>query len=245
MDYQKDIEEDVKDFIANQEEMIKEAIIEGSDWDLNDIRGLDEAFHEDITDRVYTPEDAVYILENCENEESDSGIWEGLNNWRDELSARAAYSYSNDVWFALEEQYNELKEEFDRQWSEVPEPSQNAEEDWEEKAKESIASQIIKDYLNQFRIDPITDRKEQIRLIERYIELGKGASWWEGYPVGGSYIDSRCGTGHGMPDIKDYVDFDHEIAHKIPAISGKYKPDVLNYLKKIKKMRCKEVSKDI
>jgi len=250
MDYQRDVEKDASDFILEHKDMFKEAIKEGKDFDLNDIEGLDSAFHENITDRGYTPEDAIYILENCENEETDSGIWEGRDDWREELSARAAYSYSNDVWVAIENIYNELKEDFDAQYIEasdeiktIAKKDDDDDKENDDALKDDIAAQVIKDYAAQFTIEPVTDRKEQIHLIERWLEMGKAASTWSGYPVGSSYIDSRCGTGHGMLEIKDYVEFDHELAKKIPAISGKYKTDVMEYLTKIKKMRCKDIKR--
>jgi hypothetical protein len=228
--------------------MFKEAIKDGKDFDRNDIDGLDSAFHENITDRGYTPKDAIYILKACKEEETDSGIWEGLDDWRAELSARAAYSFSNDVWFKMEEIYNELKDDYEAQYTEATEEKETLakkgddDDDVDEDAlKEAVVDQILKDYSAEFVIEPVTNRKEQIHLIKQWFEMGTKAGWMSGYPLGSSYIDIRCGTGHGMPDTKDYIEIDHELAKKIPAISGKYKSDVDEYLTKIKKMRCKDI----
>ena len=58
--------------------------------------------------------------------------------------------------------------------------------------------------------------------------MNQDAGMRGGYPVGSSYIDARCGTGHGMPEVKDYVEFDHEFAQRVPWLSGKYKDVVQN-----------------
>jgi len=72
-------------------------------------------------------------------------------------------------------------------------------------------------------------------MIERYLALGGNASLWDGYPCGSSYIDSRCGVGFGMPEIHDYVEYDHMIAKAIPEIDGKSKNDVKKYLEELRK----------
>jgi hypothetical protein len=73
-------------------------------------------------------------------------------------------------------------------------------------------------------------------MIERYLDLGNHASMWDGYPCGSSYIDSRCGVGYGMPEIHDYVEFDHMIAKAIPDISGKGKSEIRKYLEDLKRV---------
>lgn len=52
--------------------------------------------------------------------------------------------------------------------------------------------------------------------------------------MGMSYIDARCGSGHGMPDIKNFVDCDHELARKIPALAGKREEFVKGYWDSLK-----------
>jgi len=212
-DYEKDVEREAKDFLREYEDEMKEAIREGRDFDGNDI---DSAFHETITDRAYTPEDAVYILEHCENEENDRGIWEGLD-WREELSARAAYSFSNDVWFKCEEIYNRIKEEYE----------ENRLED--EGKNEKLLDEIFEEYTST-KLDPVEkgSRREK-ELIERWLWLNERAGLFGGYPAGRSYIDARCGSGHGMPSVKDYVDFDREFAQLVPHLAGKYKDAVREY----------------
>lgn len=231
MNYKKDVEEDARDFLTEHEDEFKEAIKDGKEF-----HGIDEVhdwLHESVTDRAYTPQDAVYVLEECENEENDSGIWEGLDDWRQELSARAAYSYSNDVYYKASEIYEELKERYEELVDEAGECKEDEDED---ERNEKILNQVWGEFTEEDKIEPITPGgQEEIDLIEQWLEMGKNAGSWNGYPMGGSYIDARCGVGFGMPDVKDYVDFDREVAKKLPHLSGKYQTDVRARLDELKK----------
>ena len=89
--------------------------------------------------------------------------------------------------------------------------------------------------VNTVPYDEEDDSEKKIYMIERYLSLADSASMWSGYPVGGSYIDSRCGVGFGMPNIHDYVEYDHEIARAIPDIRGMQKSEVIKYLGELKK----------
>jgi hypothetical protein len=213
MDYDSEVEDEARDFLIENEEMIVKALYEDADWDYNDIDDLDCYWHETIVDRGYSIEDAAYILDNCHEEETDSGIWEGLDA-RDAMSARAAYSYSNDVWFKCEEFYNGIKERM----QEMLDDGDVQEEQEAQAAFDEFKSEYDKTVL------PVEkDSEEELSLIRQWLRMNADAGMCGGYPVGGSYIDSCCGTGHGMPDVKDYVDFDHEFAKKVPWLSGKYK----------------------
>lgn len=219
MDYDTEIYKEAQSFIYDNEEMIVQALKDDADWDYNDIDNLDSLWHETIVDRAYTVADAEYILDNCENEEGDSGIWEGLD-YRDEMSARAAYSFSNDVWFKCEEMYNEIK---DRMRELVDDENVNEDE----------AAQLAFDEFesnNNVKLSPVEKGSDdELSLIRLWLRMNeRDAGMRGGYPVGSSYIDSRCGTGHGMPEVKDYVDFDHEFAQKVPWLSGKYRDVVQN-----------------
>jgi hypothetical protein len=219
MDYQSEVEDEARSFIIDNEDMMVKALKNDADFDYNDIDDLDSYWHETIVDRGYTLEDAAYILDNCENEEWDTGIWEGMDA-RDAMSARAAYSYSNDVWFKCEEMWKEIK---DRMQELVD----------DENVCEDEAAQLAFDEFeddNEHNIVPVEKGSEdEIHLIREWLQRNdRDAGMRGGYPVGGSYIDSRCGTGHGMPEVKDYVDFDHEFAQRVPWLSGKYKDAVQN-----------------
>lgn len=220
MDYETEIENEARDFILNNEEMIIQALNDDADWDYNDIDDLDSLWHETIVDRGYTLEDAAYILDNCENEENDSGIWEGMDA-QDAMSARAAYSYSNDVWFRCVEMYNGIKERVQELIDEDDfddDPDKEG-EDFVQLAFDEFKAEYDK------TIQPVDkDSEDELNLIRQWLRMNeRDAGMRGGYPVGGSYIDSRCGTGHGMPEVKDYVEFDREFAQKVPWLSGKYK----------------------
>lgn len=228
MNYDADVLKDAVDFLDNHSDEFKDAISNGLDFDLNDIDGLDEWFHEEITDRSYSLTDASYILENCDNEETDSGLWEGKSP-TEAIPIMAAYSYANDVWFKCEELYNEIKDSYKEILAE-PE-SEDMEPPTEEYAIERAWGDFRKEYIE---IKPIEKgSEEEQRLIKRWLDLNPKAGLWGGYPVGNSYIDARCGSGHGMPEVKDYVDIDQEIAQKCPHLRGKNRHEMEKYYKKI------------
>lgn len=230
MNYDKDVEDDARDLLLEMEEQLKEAIKESKDWDYNDIDDLDELFHSSIVDRAYTPSDAGYIIENCTNEETDTGLWEG-QDLVSQLSAMAAYSYGNDVWSKCTELYDELKENYEYELSNLEDKK---EIDFEIEAPDlaaNISWQIFKDSIE---VEPYKKgSSEEKYIIERWLELNKNAGLWGGYPVGGSYIDSRCGTGHGMPEVKNFVDLDHELVKRCPHLSRMDKADVEEYISKL------------
>ena len=108
--YKDDVKENARDFILDHKEMIIEALIlENCNWDYNDIEGLDSAFHECIVDRDYSLTEAADIIANCENEESDSGLWEGQQP-EQAICTKAAFSFGNDVWFECEKIFTRLQE---------------------------------------------------------------------------------------------------------------------------------------
>ena len=239
MDYQKDINEEAVGFILEYEEDFQQAIVDGLEFDRNDINSLDENFHCDIVDRGYSLTDAAFVIENCENEETDSGLWDGQDA-NTAISTIAAFSFGNDVWEKCEEIYNGLVERFNEIKEKIKEAYEEDAEDDEIEEDDLVYNEkeIVEEIFKQLRIEheiaPVEDVDEQIRLIERWLELNENAGLWGGYPVGSSYIDSRCGTGYGMPEIKDYVDFDRELAQKIPAIARKRKEDVILFLEELK-----------
>jgi len=225
--YEKDVEEDANDFIKEMREYIEKAIAD-NECDFDDIKteygDLRDRFHEDIIDRAYSPEDAIFILQNCENEEMDGGLWEGLD-WREQLSARAAYTYGNDVWIKIEEIVQELQSRID--------DAEHGNESTDD-LREEIAETVFDAWEQEQTVQPIEkNSQEELELLRSWRYLQNKAGWWGGYPVGSSYIDSRCGTGHGMPDIKDFVDLDHEMARKLPHIAGKRKEDVEARIKEL------------
>lgn len=225
MSYRKEIEIEAKDFFQQFADEIKEAISEESEFDYNEIDNLDSMFHETITDRAYSMSDATVILEKCDNREEDSGIWEGQSIER-QLSAMAAYSYSNDVWFACVELYNEIKENFEESRDEL-----ELEDSEDEEKVRAILDGHFED-LTKTKPEPVEKGSiKEKELVQRWLRMNKeDAGMRGGYPLGSAYIDARCGSGHGMPRVKAYVDFDNEIRYLVPHLAGKYKSEVKAYL---------------
>lgn len=215
--YDDEIEKEAADFLIEQKDLMVESVIRGSDFDYNHIENLDQIWHESIVDRSYTVEDAAYILQNCENEEDGMDF---SKDYRDAMSQRAAYSFSNDVWFKTVQFYDEIKERFNELMTEDEnlEPTVAAIQAFEEFEKRNGPESIT----------PVEkDSDDERQQLGEWLSLGNAiGGFWFGYPLGSAYIDSRCGSGHGMPDVKEFVDFDHETAKKVPWMAGKRKEEV-------------------
>jgi len=226
MNYKRDVLEDAVDFLEAHEEEIKDTIVDGMDFDHNDINCLDEDFHQEIVDRDYTPGDAVLILKHCENEETDSGIWEGQQP-EDAIRTKAAFCYGNDVWFQCVNIYENICEKYNEIFTDL-------EVDEQDSRKARAVEFAWKEIMGKYRTPPqliVPKSKEEKERLERWLSLGESAWAWKDYPMGGSYIDARCGSGHGMPNIKDYVDFDQETGKMLPHLRGKYRDEIIQYLK--------------
>ena len=246
MDYDTEVEKDAFDFLLEIEDDIKAAIIAEED-DVSEIQcdesgygEIRDAFHEQVTDRSYDIEDAAYVIANCSEAETDSGIWEG-QDMQGAMQACAAYSYSNDVWAKVVEVYEGLYDEFEPSWIvvdstgeeletftdeeaaqeycddeeneeafEVKEGRGNVDELWQDYKDENIESEIE------------TGGSDELAVLRQWVRLSKKASTWGGYPFGSVYIDARCGTGYSMPDVKDFYDFDVIARRKLPSMVGKY-----------------------
>lgn len=238
VDYRKEVESEAKDFIDNHEDDIKESILEGN-TDIDDVKphgGLYEDFREECQPS-YDLEDAAFVIKNCDNEESDSGIWEGQEP-EDAIISKAIYSFQNDVWEKIREIFEEMVSEYENQIADLEdehsetEESETVEEDEEkaEEEKKKIMDAIFKEYIQEKEVTPVEKGSEEEKeLIERWFRMQKEAGMWGGYPVGSSYIDARCGAMFTEENIKDFVDFDHELAKKVPHLSGKYKEAVMEY----------------
>lgn len=246
VDYNDEVRKEAVGFIEEVMDEVVEALRNGDDYLLDG--DVDDRFFECVTDRSYTLSDAAFVIDNSNNVETDSGLWEGKDP-QDAIEIQAAYTFSNDVHSEVEEIYENLKSTYDDNYGEVyddlmvrhandvkadpDDDDYDATEDAEDAAVKFTQEYFEEEYGN--RVPVVTDKREQIFMLERYLAMADNASLWGGYPVGGSYIDSRCGVGFGMPNIHDYVEYDHEIARAIPEIRGKYKDDVKKYLDVIRK----------
>lgn len=254
MDYTQDVAEDAFDFLSEIEEDIKNAIVNGEE-DISEItcdetgRGeIRDYFHEEVTDRAYSIEDAAYVIANCENEETDRGMWEGLEMDR-AMQACAAYSYSNDVWAEVESQYEGLLGEFEPSYLVVDKDGNRhdgckeadfgeeedaqgyIENDIEPEDREGLEviegrgniDEVWQDWVNDNTVSEIeTGGKDELFALQRWVKLNAKSGMWSGYPLGGVYIDARCGTGYSMPDVKDFYDQDRITRLQLPSMRGKY-----------------------
>jgi len=237
--YSDEVRKEAVDFIEEMMDEFITAMQNEDDYFFNS--DVEDRFFECVCDRAYTLSDAAFVIENSDNVETDSGLWEGREP-AEALETQAAFTFSNDVHCEAEEIYESVKSEYDLHYQVVYDEladkhSDDDDYDPTEDAMEA-ASQVAKEYFEETygdKIEIVTGTGDRIRMIERYLALGNNASLWDGYPCGSSYIDSRCGVGFGMPEIHDYVEFDHMIAKAIPEIDGKGKNEIKKYLEDLKK----------
>lgn len=230
MNYDKDLLDDVTAFIESIEDEIKAALIDRTAFD--NIDGGDIQCR--MEESIYTPfslEDAVFVIDNCENEETDAGLWEGLDP-SDAIIAMAVYSYRADAWFKAEELYDEMLTNY---------------EDYIDRFDDvdnSVAADVIWDwFISLFEIKPVeTGGITELAILEHWIRLNKDAGTWSGYPLGGAYIDARCGTGYSMPNVKNFVDCDRTVRYQLPHMNGKYCADVEARIDELKEgmMTCSD-----
>lgn len=247
MDYTRDVAEEAFDFLSEIDEDIKNAIVEG-ETDISEIvcdeTGYGEIrdyFHESVVDRSYSIEDAAFVIANCENEETDRGIWEGLE-MHEAMQACAAYSYGNDVWNEVESQYEGLLGEFEPSYLVVDEDDNTVKEftedgdaeDWIESQPGGVRGlwvkegrgnidEIWQDWADDNTVHEIeTGGRDELFALKRWVKKSEKASTWAGYPLGSVYIDTRCGIGYSMPDVRDFYDCDRITRLQLPSMVGKY-----------------------
>ncbi len=220
LNYEREVEKEAKEFLSeNADDVVKQLV--GFEEELSEDLCY-ERLNEDL-DRSYTPEDAIFVLDNSENEETDSGLWEG-KDWRDELSIRAAFTYINDVRSKVEEIYKEMYEDFGSAAEEL-----NPDDEDHEQKLESLAKNILSENTEELIEQVKPGSQEEKEILSEWIRLSKNVGTRGSYPLGGSYIDARCGTGYGMPDQYEYVMTDRTVAKQLPHLAGKYRDDVIKY----------------
>jgi hypothetical protein len=232
--YDQDVEDAAYSFLTNHEYEVKEALQGGTDFhDL--MEELDEDWFGEVRDTGFSPRDAVVVLE--ESRSDPECCTDGMD-WQDLLSAMANDVWTQDVWCQCDRMYEDLQSAYDDRLGDLLEESDalkqakadeddDAYDEIEDELKQQAAVDIFQEFDRAHTVQPVAEGSAEERdLIRTWFRLGENAGWWHGYPVGGSYLDSRCGSGHGIPEIKTYVDFDHELADKCPWLEGKYKQDV-------------------
>ena len=225
VDYDDEVLKDAVGFLIDHEEMIVKALAKGADFDYNEIDNLDSAWHENIVDRAYTSDDAAFVLDNCKEEEGDSGLWEGKDA-KEALQCQAAFSYGNDCWWKTDELYRTMKERFDGL---MADPSHDKDRDdvTVQAAEAQQAFDVFRDEQESDLSSVEKGSEEEKSLVGQWLHLAEAAGgYWSGYPVGSAYIDARCGVGFGMPKVFDFVQFDHVLAKRVPWLSGKCREEV-------------------
>lgn len=245
VNYESEVRKEAVDFIEEVMDDIKESLRSGDDYLFNDSE-IDDRFFECVTDRSYSLSDAAFVLENSRNCETDSGLWEGQEP-EQAVETKAAFTFANDVRSEVDDIYNDLASEYSVKYDDIynelmeksPEKIDADEDDYDpEEDAQDIALKFTEEYFyDEYdpKVEVVTNKSDKIRMLERYIALKGSAGLWSGYPVGSSYIDSRCGIGYGMPGVHDYVEYDHMISRAIPDICGKGEREVQTYLEELKK----------
>lgn len=94
-----------------------------------------------------------------------------------------------------------------------------------------LANREIRDLVRESAPKPIQPGTEEERVALRdYMRMGRNSSR-SGYPLGGAYIDARCGYGYGTDEFT-YVWNDNQLGKQLPHLKGFYKPDVKAYYDK-------------
>lgn len=272
MDYNIEVEKDAYAFLSDIEEDIKEAILNGEE-DVSNIRceisgygEIQDAFFESVTDRSYTIEDAAFVIANCENEETDTGLW-GYKEIGDAMQTCAALSYGNDVWAKVVEVYEGLYDDFEPSYIVVDEDGNrhdgckevdfSEEEDaqgyinYDVEPEDREGLEVIEgrgnidelwhEYEADFIAEPVeVGSTEELQVLRQWVRLAKKAGTWGGYPLGSVYIDSRCGTGYSMPEVKDFYDFDAIARQKVPGMVGKYGDAIKDRIEELEGITGKE-----
>lgn len=82
--------------------------------DLNDYSDGDEYHHSSHTDKSYSLIDAAHLLNHLSNyEETDSGLWEGMDDPERMIEVKAAFTYGNAVLGEFRDLITELNEAFE------------------------------------------------------------------------------------------------------------------------------------
>lgn len=107
--------EDAKSVLSDIQSDIVERLIDGMEvtdfiWQSDQVQeGIDSVAESSAAG--LRPSEAVEILEMYDEfEETDSGLWEGVEGWREQLSVVAYYTYRNAVASAINDLATEIEE---------------------------------------------------------------------------------------------------------------------------------------
>ena len=112
--YLREAADDAADTVRNFADEILEQLLddgEASDDLLNDYPNGDAWHHECHVDKDYSLIDAATLIDQLRDfEETDSGLWEGLEPRR-AIAAQAAYTYGNAVYYEWRELIEKINSE--------------------------------------------------------------------------------------------------------------------------------------
>lgn len=103
--YNTALSNDAEDFVNQYFDTFLENIKDMGSQNFDSYVNDDGKLHETI-DQYLDLEDAVTIIENCSEEETDSGLWEGLSP-KEAIVSMAFWSYKNDMYFRIKELFEE------------------------------------------------------------------------------------------------------------------------------------------
>ena len=94
---------------------------EASDDLYNDYPNGDEYHHEHHTDRSYSLIEAAHLLSELSRyEETDSGLWEGLEDPERAIEVKAAFTYGNAVLSEFQDLIKELNSDYENDFDGTP-----------------------------------------------------------------------------------------------------------------------------
>lgn len=145
--------ENAKDCALNFLDEIVESLLEGgeaSDDLTNDYPDGDSYHHESHVDKDYTLTEAADLLDELSDwEETDSGLWQGLEPRR-AVTCQAAFTYGNAVYHFWRELVGEINDSEDiREFLQVREDAEQDGEDVKE-----ILSGLVCDLIKEWGAEP-------------------------------------------------------------------------------------------
>ena len=151
-DYRNDAKEDAKSTVLEYLEDIVDSLIdngEASDDLFNDYPNGDSYHHENHVDRYYSLLEAAECLDQLSRwEETDSGLWQGLEP-REAIGAQAAYTYGNavcDYWRDLINEINgdiaDILDPFEEEEAACEEEEKDLPDDFEERKRAAVEKYV-------------------------------------------------------------------------------------------------------
>jgi hypothetical protein len=123
-DWSKEARSDAIYTIDHFDDDVVEQLEEGgevSDDLMNDFPNGDQYHHESHTDKSYTLLEAAHLLDQLSNyEETDSGLWEGVEDPEEALSVKAAFTYGNAVMSEFQDVVRDLNSDFEEEFEPTP-----------------------------------------------------------------------------------------------------------------------------